>query len=66
MKTRTIIGAALLIAGLFTACCVKDGCSHELLIRASGIAMMVSGGIAGRLFDFCVDDEDKEDPYIEE
>ena len=64
MKARTIIGAALLIAGLFIACCVKDGSSHELIIRFSGIALVVTGGMTGRIFD-ALEDEDKEDPYIE-
>lgn len=65
MKARTIIGAALVIVGLFLACCVKDGSNHELIIRFSGIAMVVTGGMTGRLFD-ALEDEDKEDPYIEE
>ena len=50
MKARTIIGAALLIMGLFLAICTMDGSQHELAARFTGVAMVLIGAITGDFF----------------
>ncbi len=48
MRARRTVGAAILIMGLFLAVCTRDGSSHELAARFTGVAMTAAGaGIGG-------------------
>lgn len=51
MKTRSIIGAAMIFAGLFLAVCTADDSPNELAWRLSGVALLTIGAIVGDLFE---------------
>lgn len=64
MKAKQIIGAAVIMIGMFLAICTTDGCRHEVIARLVGVALCAAGGFLGGYF--ANEEEDKEDPYIEE
>lgn len=46
MKTRHIIGAVLLIIGMFLAIATADGSKNEVILRAAGVALIAAGATA--------------------
>lgn len=47
MKTRHIIGAVVLIIGMFLAIATADGSKNEVILRAAGVALIAAGAFAG-------------------
>lgn len=51
MRTRTIIGAVLFVAGLAIAIGTCDDSPNELAWRLAGLAMLLSGAFIGDFFE---------------
>lgn len=47
MKDRHIIGAVVLILGMFLAIATADGSKNEVILRAAGVALIAAGAFAG-------------------